>query len=78
MPRHTYDLLNLDIEKLFEEKKVDEIIEIEKMIEAEIERKRLDLRSMVGCVFLRIVPLSLTNLHLHPQRSLQRCTDCVR
>ncbi|XP_066149869.1 conserved oligomeric Golgi complex subunit 1 [Euwallacea fornicatus] len=42
------DLINLDVNKLFEEHSVDEIVEIEKLLDGEIERKRNDLRSMVG------------------------------
>ncbi|XP_050296714.1 conserved oligomeric Golgi complex subunit 1 isoform X2 [Anthonomus grandis grandis] len=42
------DLMRLDVNKLFEERNIDEIIEIEKLLDAEIERKRNDLRSMVG------------------------------
>ncbi|CAH1163940.1 unnamed protein product [Phaedon cochleariae] len=42
------DLLELDIDKAFEERSIDEIIEIEKLLDAEIERKRNELRSMVG------------------------------
>ncbi|XP_060531658.1 conserved oligomeric Golgi complex subunit 1-like [Cylas formicarius] len=46
MPRST--LIDLDVDKLFEEKSVDEIIEIEKLINGEIDKKRSELRSMVG------------------------------
>ncbi|CAG9764767.1 unnamed protein product [Ceutorhynchus assimilis] len=42
------ELTHLDVNKLFEERSIDEIIEIEKLLDAEIERKRNDLRSMVG------------------------------
>lgn len=42
------ELVNLDVNKLFEERSVDEIIEIEKLLDAEIDKKRNDLRSMVG------------------------------
>ncbi|KAL1501649.1 hypothetical protein ABEB36_006943 [Hypothenemus hampei] len=42
------DLLNLDVNKLFEDRGIDEIIEIEKHLDAELEKKRNDLRSMVG------------------------------
>lgn len=44
------ELTNLDVIKLFEDRSVDEIIAIEKLLDAEIERKRNDLRSMVGLV----------------------------
>lgn len=50
MPKQTLDLLELDIEKLFEDHKIEEIIEIEKQLDAEIEKKRIELRSMVGYV----------------------------
>ncbi|KAF2904284.1 hypothetical protein ILUMI_01887 [Ignelater luminosus] len=42
------DLLALDIDKLFEEHSISEIIEIEKLLDAEIEKKRVELRGMVG------------------------------
>ncbi|XP_019759424.2 conserved oligomeric Golgi complex subunit 1 isoform X1 [Dendroctonus ponderosae] len=42
------ELTHLDVVKLFEERSVDEIVEIEKLLDGEIERKRNDLRSMVG------------------------------
>ncbi|XP_018569113.1 conserved oligomeric Golgi complex subunit 1 [Anoplophora glabripennis] len=48
MPRTSKELLELDIDNLFEERSVDEIVEIEKLLDAEIERKRSELRSMVG------------------------------
>lgn len=37
-----------DIDRLFKERTIDEIVEIEKLLDAEIENKRIDLRSMVG------------------------------
>lgn len=43
-------LLELDVEKLFEERSVDYIIEIERLIDEEIEKKRGELRLMVGYV----------------------------
>lgn len=52
------ELVNLDVNKLFEERSVDEIIEIEKLLDAEIDKKRNDLRSMVGLVFSLICTLS--------------------
>ncbi|XP_044263815.1 conserved oligomeric Golgi complex subunit 1 isoform X2 [Tribolium madens] len=48
MARTSYNLLELDVDKLFEDHKIEEIIEIEKLLDAEIERKRVELRSMVG------------------------------
>ncbi|KAF7280737.1 hypothetical protein GWI33_005591 [Rhynchophorus ferrugineus] len=45
---HKTNLTNLDVDKLFEERSIDDIIEIERLLDAEIERKRNDLRSMVG------------------------------
>ncbi|XP_015836994.1 conserved oligomeric Golgi complex subunit 1 isoform X2 [Tribolium castaneum] len=48
MARISYNLLELDVDKLFEEHKIEEIVEIEKLLDAEIERKRVELRSMVG------------------------------
>jgi hypothetical protein len=50
MARNSYNLLELDVDRLFEDHKIEEIIEIEKLLDAEIERKRVELRSMVGCV----------------------------
>lgn len=47
---HKTNLTNLDVDKLFEERSINEIVEIERLLDAEIERKRNDLRSMVGCV----------------------------
>lgn len=52
------ELVNLDVNKLFEERSVDEIIEIEKLLDAEIDKKRNDLRSMVGLVLSLICTLS--------------------
>lgn len=48
MARNNCKYLNLDVEKLFIEHNISEIIEIEKDIKVEIERKRSELRSMVG------------------------------
>ncbi|KAJ3639005.1 hypothetical protein MTP99_002332 [Tenebrio molitor] len=48
MARNSYNLLELDVDRLFEDHKIEEIIEIEKLLDAEIERKRVELRSMVG------------------------------
>lgn len=48
MPKQDFDLLDLDVEKLFEEHNIEEIVEIEKLLEAEIEKKRTELRCMVG------------------------------
>lgn len=52
------ELINLDVNRLFEERSVDEIIEIEKLVDAEIDKKRNDLRSMVGLVFSLISTFS--------------------
>lgn len=41
------DLLS-DVDRLFKEKSIDEIIEVERLLDAEIENKRVDLRSVVG------------------------------
>lgn len=51
MARRGVDLLELDVEKLFEERKVEEIVEFAKLLDVEIEKKRVELRSMVGLVF---------------------------
>lgn len=51
MPLNKANLLELDVEKLFEERSIDYIIEIERLIDEEIERKRSELRLMVGYVF---------------------------
>lgn len=59
MSKQMMDLLQLDVEKLFEERKIEEIVEIEQILEGEIEKKRLELRSMVGYV-----------LYLHVNRIL--------
>lgn len=47
------NLLELDVEKLFEERSVDYIIEIERLIDDEIEKKRGELRLMVGYVSVK-------------------------
>lgn len=52
MAKRNLNLLELDVEKLFEERKIEEIIEIAKLLDAEIEKKRVELRSMVGLVVL--------------------------
>ncbi|KAG5894614.1 hypothetical protein JTB14_026145 [Gonioctena quinquepunctata] len=41
------DLLNLDIDKLFQERSIDDIVGIQKLLDIEIEKKRNELR-MVG------------------------------
>lgn len=48
MATNTNYLLELDVEKLFEEQNIEDIIQIESSLDAEIERKRNELRSMVG------------------------------
>lgn len=48
MSKIYYNLLELNVDKLFEERHISEIIELEKIIDAEIERKRIELRCMVG------------------------------
>ncbi|KAJ8925268.1 hypothetical protein NQ315_009096 [Exocentrus adspersus] len=48
MHRNSSELLELDIDTLFEERSIAEIVEIGKLLDAEIERKRSELRSMVG------------------------------
>lgn len=50
MSKHGLNLLDLDVEKLFEERKVEDIVEIAKLLDVEIERKRVELRSTVGLV----------------------------
>ncbi|CAG9837073.1 unnamed protein product [Diabrotica balteata] len=42
------DILDVDTETLFKEHNIDKIIEIKNTLDAEIERKRKDLRSMIG------------------------------
>lgn len=41
-------LLDLNVPHLFEERTIEDIIHIDKLLDAEIERKRMELRSMVG------------------------------
>lgn len=48
MAQLKYNLLQLNIDKIFEEHTIEEILEIEKLLTLEIERKRNDLRGMVG------------------------------
>lgn len=48
MANLNYDLLALNIDRLFEEHSINEVIEIEKLLDAEIEKKRVELRGMVG------------------------------
>lgn len=50
MSLNKVNLENLDIEKLFKERSIDYIIEIEGLIEDEVEKKRIELRLMVGYV----------------------------
>lgn len=50
MARINYNLRDLDVNKLFRENNIEEIIRIQKIIDVEIERKRSELRSMVGYV----------------------------
>lgn len=52
MAKRGIDFLQLDVEKLFEERKVEDIIEIAKLLDVEIEKKRVELRSMVGLVWV--------------------------
>lgn len=46
MPAHT--LLHIDPDKLFEESSVTDIEELQKKLNYEIERKREELRTVVG------------------------------
>lgn len=48
MAHHYHNFTNLDIDKLFEEHTISEIIGIENLLDIEIERKRIELRGMVG------------------------------
>lgn len=79
MNKYKHNLIDLDVKKLFVEHKIDEIVEIQKLLDAEIERKRTELRSMVGYerfIFLRIVYLILNNITL--QRSIQGYPNSFR
>lgn len=58
MSKQNLNLLELDVEKLFEDYKIEDIIEIEKLLDTEIEKKRIELRSMVGYV-VDIIVISL-------------------
>ena len=42
------NLLEINADKLFEEHTISEIIDIQKKLQTEIERKREELRTMVG------------------------------
>lgn len=42
------DLVNIDTDKLFEQYTVSEILEIHKKIQVELDKKRQELRYMVG------------------------------
>lgn len=48
MASSKYNLLELEIEKLFEELKIEEIVVIEQSLQKEIEKKKDELRSMVS------------------------------
>jgi len=45
---HSQNVLELDPDVLFEERSIAEIEEIQKKIQDEVERKREELRTMVG------------------------------
>jgi hypothetical protein len=42
------NLLDINTDKLFEDHTISEILEIQKKLQTEIERKREELRTMVG------------------------------
>jgi hypothetical protein len=46
------NLLDIDTDKLFEDHTISEILETQKKLQTEIERKREELRTMVGYVKL--------------------------
>lgn len=48
MAKVSYNLKELDIDILFRENTIENIIKIQNVIDAEIEKKRSELRSMVG------------------------------
>ena len=51
MPNHQYQsLVDLNPDRVFEEHTIPEIKEILKKLHAEIERKRVEIRTMVGYV----------------------------
>lgn len=52
MAKVNIHLKELDIDKLFRENTIENIIHIQKIIDVEIEKKRSELRSMVGYVLL--------------------------
>lgn len=56
------NLLEIDIENLFVNHTIKEIQDVQKRIQAEIEKKRQELRCMVGYVSTNIIPqISSTN-----------------
>jgi conserved oligomeric Golgi complex subunit 1 len=46
----TTNLLNLDVDQIFEQNNVSEIEVINRKVQAEIEKKREELRMMVNCL----------------------------
>lgn len=50
MSKLNSNLLELDVDRLFEDHSIDEILEIDRLLDTELEKKRNDLRSMVGLV----------------------------
>ncbi|XP_049823467.1 conserved oligomeric Golgi complex subunit 1 isoform X2 [Aethina tumida] len=48
MSKLNSNLLELDVDRLFEDHSIDEILEIDRLLDTELEKKRNDLRSMVG------------------------------
>ncbi|XP_022908851.2 conserved oligomeric Golgi complex subunit 1 isoform X1 [Onthophagus taurus] len=58
MEKYNNNLLQIDVDKLFEEHHVKDIIVIKKMFDAEIERKRIELRTMVSDKYKDILTAS--------------------
>lgn len=61
MAKRGLNLLELDVERLFEERKVEDIVEIAKLLDVEIEKKRVELRSMVGLVWVLMCVFGVCN-----------------
>lgn len=62
MAKLNYNLRELDVDKLFQENTIEDIIKLERVIENEIEKKRVELRMMVGYVISDTVYTKLIKL----------------
>lgn len=56
----TAKLINLDVDQIFEQNHISEIEVVNRKIQAEIENKREELRTMVNLICFLIMPIITT------------------